>query len=353
MAADHALKPPLLLIRGPDDPSAPEVHSRRFTRPCLAHSTSATPGRALPHGRTTGSRQSGHPGLPDTPATPPHTRRYTRRLRPARPCRHASFGVCSQVTEYTGQVFDRLERTTGKTATACCPVSERASASDSMCILLRITHMARRYRTRLILAYVSFFAAIGFALLVPRLFGQSIDRLVKFDPADGRLILSVVDTGTLALMALAPWGQASCGASPTWHGRIRLIRCRRRWHTICAISCMTSCGIELCLPRWRTYRQPHVQGHGRCGAIRRFVNLGLVRPGCGAPPHRHHQHFSVFELETGATQPRLCAVFSPAVDPGAAEIRPMWLRVQEITGESVTVLQENLVGDPCREGICR
>src|SRR5512145_2118633 len=75
-----------------------------------------------------------------------------------------------------------------------------------MQILLRITHMAWHYRTRLILAYVSFFAAIGFALLVPRLFGESIDRLVRFDPADGRVIRFAVDTGTLALMALALLG---------------------------------------------------------------------------------------------------------------------------------------------------
>ena len=39
-----------------------------------------------------------------------------------------------------------------------------------MQILLRITKMAWRYRARLVLAYISFFAAIGFALLVPRLF---------------------------------------------------------------------------------------------------------------------------------------------------------------------------------------
>ena len=50
-----------------------------------------------------------------------------------------------------------------------------------MSILLRIIKMAWRYRVRLILAYLSFFAAIGFALLIPRLFGSSVDRLVRFD----------------------------------------------------------------------------------------------------------------------------------------------------------------------------
>src|SRR5438552_1706822 len=72
-----------------------------------------------------------------------------------------------------------------------------------MHILLRITKMAWRYRVRLVLAYVSFFAAIGFALLVPRLFGTSVDRLVRFDPTNGHVIPLQVDTSTLALLALA------------------------------------------------------------------------------------------------------------------------------------------------------
>jgi len=72
-----------------------------------------------------------------------------------------------------------------------------------MQILLRITKMAWRYRMRLVLAYISFFAAVGFALLVPRLFGKSIDQLVRFNPADGRVIPLQVDTSTLMWIALA------------------------------------------------------------------------------------------------------------------------------------------------------
>src|SRR5438093_13073961 len=75
-----------------------------------------------------------------------------------------------------------------------------------MQILLRITKMAWRYRARLVLAYISFFAAVGFALLVPRLFGQSVEQLVRFNPADGRVISLQVDTSTLVLMALALLG---------------------------------------------------------------------------------------------------------------------------------------------------
>ena len=75
-----------------------------------------------------------------------------------------------------------------------------------MQILLRIIKMAWRYRVRLVFAYLSFFAAIGFALLVPRLFGSSVDRLVRFDPANGHVIPLQVGTWALLLMALALLG---------------------------------------------------------------------------------------------------------------------------------------------------
>ena len=75
-----------------------------------------------------------------------------------------------------------------------------------MQILLRIIKMAWRYRVRLILAYLSFFAAIGFALLVPRLFGESIDRLVRFDPTDGHVIPLAGGHRDARVMALALLG---------------------------------------------------------------------------------------------------------------------------------------------------
>src|SRR5262249_8799863 len=80
-----------------------------------------------------------------------------------------------------------------------------------MQILLRITKMAWRYRGRLVLAYISFFTAIGFALLVPRLFGTSVDRLVRFDPVDGRVIPLQVDPSTLVLRAPTLLGASVMG----------------------------------------------------------------------------------------------------------------------------------------------
>ena len=75
-----------------------------------------------------------------------------------------------------------------------------------MQILLRIIRMTWRYRLRLVLAYVSLFAAVGFSLLVPRLFGESIDRFIKFSVEDRGVIPLEVGFSALALMALALLG---------------------------------------------------------------------------------------------------------------------------------------------------
>jgi len=75
-----------------------------------------------------------------------------------------------------------------------------------MHILRRIISMAWRYRMRLLCAYVSFFTAIGFALLAPRLLGGAIDRLVRFEASEARFLPVTVDTGTLLIMALTLLG---------------------------------------------------------------------------------------------------------------------------------------------------
>ena len=63
-----------------------------------------------------------------------------------------------------------------------------------MRILVRITLMAWRYKVRLILAYIAFAAAIAFAPLVPRIFGDSIDSLV------------LVEDGAVVPQDVAMWG---------------------------------------------------------------------------------------------------------------------------------------------------
>ena len=191
-----------------------------------------------------------------------------------------------------------------------------------MQILLRIAKMAWRYRLRLVLAYLSFFAAVGFALLVPRLFGTSVDRLVRFDPADGRVMPLQVDTSALVLMALALLGASI----------MRGVADLARTYITDSLSQKVSYDLRNLLYdklqhlSFAFHDSEHTgnlmsKATADIEQIRRFVNLGLVRSldvvirlDC------RHQHLMVFRLATGPAQSRLRAVLGPAVDPGDAKI---------------------------------
>jgi ABC-type multidrug transport system fused ATPase/permease subunit len=215
-----------------------------------------------------------------------------------------------------------------------------------MQILLRIIQMAWRYRVRLVLAYISFFAAIGFALLVPRLFGQSIDRLVRFDPADGRVIPLEVDTATLALMALALLGASL----------MRGLADFARMYTTDSLSQKVSYDLRHLLYdklqhlSFAFHDTEHTgnlmsKATSDVEAVRRFVNLGLVRSLDVAI-----RLLAIIGI-LGFLNWKLTLI-SLAFAPFSVlqstlvlrKLRAMWLRVQEIMGESVTILQENLVG---------
>ena len=215
-----------------------------------------------------------------------------------------------------------------------------------MQILLRIIQMAWRYRVRLVLAYLSFFAAIGFALLVPRLFGQSIDRLVRFDPADGRVIPLEVDTTTLALMALALLGASL----------MRGLADFARMYTTDSLSQKVSYDLRNLLYdklqhlSFAFHDTEHTgnlmsKATSDVEAVRRFVNLGLVRSLDIAI-----RLIAIIGI-LGFLNWKLTLI-SLAFVPFSVlqstlvlrKLRAMWLRVQEIMGESVTILQENLVG---------
>jgi len=215
-----------------------------------------------------------------------------------------------------------------------------------MHILLRITKMAWRYRVRLVLAYISFFAAIGSALLVPRLFGQSVDRLVRFDPANGHVIPLQVDTGTLALMALALLGASL----------MRGVAALASTYTTDSLSQKVAHDLRQLLYdklqhlSFAFHDREHTgnlmsKATSDIEQIRRFVNLGLVRS--------LDVVIRLIAITSilGVLNWKL-ALMSLAFVPFAVlqstlvmrKLRARWLRVQEIMGESVTVLQENLVG---------
>jgi ABC-type multidrug transport system fused ATPase/permease subunit len=215
-----------------------------------------------------------------------------------------------------------------------------------MQILLRITKMAWRYRLRLVLAYISFFAAVGFALLVPRLFGTSVDQLVRFNPADGRVIPLQVDTSTLVLMALALLGASV----------MRGVADLARTYITDSLSQKVSYDLRNLLYDKLQHLSFAFHDGEHTGnlmskatadieQIRRFVNLGLVRS------------LDVVIRLIAVTSilwflnwklALLCLAYVPFSVMQSTlvmrKLRTMWLHVQEIMGESVTILQENLVG---------
>lgn len=215
-----------------------------------------------------------------------------------------------------------------------------------MHILHRIISMAWRYRVRLVFAYVSFFAAIGFALLVPRLLGVSIDRLVRFDASDGRFTPVAVDTGTLLLMALTLIGASI----------MRGVADLARTYTTDSLSQQVASDLRHLLYdklqhlSFAFHDREHTgdlmsKATADVEQIRRFVNLGLVRSLDVAI------RIMAITSILGFLHWQL-ALLSLAFVPLSVwqstvvlrKLRAMSLRVQELMGESVTVLQENLVG---------
>ena len=213
-----------------------------------------------------------------------------------------------------------------------------------MSILLRITRMAYRYRTRLILAYLSFFIAIGFSLLIPWLFGQSIDRLVfissteivPLNPANSELLI----LASLLLAASIMRGFFDFARTYTTDSLSQLVTYDFRNQIYDKLQHISF-----------AYHDKEHTGNlmskatADVEAIRRFVNMGLIRS------------LEVVVRTIAVTSMMIwinwelaliSLIFVPFLVIRStlvmSRLRRMWLHVQEVNGELVTVLQENLVG---------
>ena len=213
-----------------------------------------------------------------------------------------------------------------------------------MQILLRISRMAWRYKHRLILAYLSFFAAIGFSLLIPRLFGESIDRLVLFE--GGEII--PLNPGFPILLALA---SALLAASV-----IRGLFDFGRTYTTDSLSQKVCYDLRnLIYDKLQhisfAYHDKEHTGNlmskatSDVEAVRRFVNMGLVRSlevVVRTIAVTTILAFLNWELAL------ISLIFVPFLILRSTmvlgKLRAMWLHVQEVNGQLITVLQENLVG---------
>ena len=214
-----------------------------------------------------------------------------------------------------------------------------------MQILIRITLMTWRYRTRLILAYVTFFCAVGVSLLVPFLFGYSIDQLVGINDEDG-IFGKEISRSKLAWLAGAILGVSL----------VRGLFDFGRTYAVDSLSQLVSYDFrnqlydKLQHLSFAFHDKEHTgnlmsKATADVEAVRRFVNMGLVRS------------LEVVVRIIAITAILVVidwklALISLAFVPFLvfrttlvmSRLRAMWTRVQEAMGETVTVLQENLVG---------
>ena len=210
--------------------------------------------------------------------------------------------------------------------------------------LIRIAKMAWRYRTRLTIAYITFFFGIGASLLIPWLFGESIDALVLFE--DGQLIPQNPAITTLLLLALALLGASLCrgffdfGRTYTTDSLSQLVSFDFRNYIYDKLQHVSF-----------AYHDKEHTGNlmskatADVEAVRRWINMGLVR---SLEVAVRVTAITVILAFLNWELALLSLVFVPFLVLRStlvmAKLRRMWLHVQEVNGELVTVLQENLVG---------
>ena len=210
--------------------------------------------------------------------------------------------------------------------------------------LIRIAKMAWRYRTRLTIAYITFFFGIGASLLIPWLFGESIDALVLFE--DGQLIPQNPAITTLLILALALLGASLCrgffdfGRTYTTDSLSQLVSFDFRNYIYDKLQHVSF-----------AYHDKEHTGNlmskatADVEAVRRWINMGLVR---SLEVAGRVTAITVILAFLNWELALLSLIFVPFLVLRStlvmAKLRRMWLHVQEVNGELVTVLQENLVG---------
>ena len=213
-----------------------------------------------------------------------------------------------------------------------------------MQILVRITKIAWKFRARLILAYLSFLGAVGVSLLIPQLFGEAIDLLVAID-GDG-IVRESTSNRTLTYFALGILGASLL------RGFLDFAR------TYCTDSLSQKVSYDIRNSFYDKLQHLSFAYHDTVHtgdlmskatadveAIRRFVNMGLVRAlevVVRVIALLLILSFMNWELTL------ISLAFVPFIVIRSSmvmgRLRVMWALVQMRMGEAVTILQENLVG---------
>ena len=214
-----------------------------------------------------------------------------------------------------------------------------------MQIILRLSRMAMRHNRRLLAAYVSTLAAICFSLAIPWLVRVSIDRIVIFD--DGRIVSSGnTERGELIVYALLLLGAS------IMRGLFDFAR------TYATDSLSQKVAYDVRNLMYDKLQHLSFAFHDKehtgnlmskvtsdVEAVRRYVNMGMVR---GVEVPFRVLAIVVFMVTVNWQLTLISLVFVPFLVIRSSQVmvrlRTMWLHVQEVMGELVTILQENLVG---------
>ncbi len=214
-----------------------------------------------------------------------------------------------------------------------------------MRILLRINRMAFRHRIRLLLGYVTIVIAVGLSLVIPLTFRAAINKLVAFE--DG-VITTIDDTEVSALVIL---GLILLAASVT-RGFVDFAR------TYCTDSLSQKVAYDVRSAMYDKLQHMSFAYHDKehtgnlmskvtsdVEAIRRYVNMGMVR---GLEVPLRVIAIVTLMITVNWQLTLLSLVFLPFLVAKSSfvivRLRAMWLHVQEVMGELVTILQENLSG---------
>ena len=215
-----------------------------------------------------------------------------------------------------------------------------------MGILWRIIGMAANYPARLSLAYITALLAIGFSLAIPFLFGNAIDLMVGQDPVSKDFVKKDFTLTALIVFGVGILG-VSLGRGFCDFGRTYTTESLSQK---VSFDCRNLLYDKLQNVSFAFHDKEHTgdlmsRATADVEAMRRFVNLGMIRSLdviiriLAIPIILFVVHWQLALVSM---------IFVPAIILRSSfvmrALRRKWLHVQEVMGQSVTVLQENLAG---------
>ncbi len=213
-----------------------------------------------------------------------------------------------------------------------------------MDVLWRIIRMAAYYPSRLGLAYFTAIAAIGFSLALPWLFGDAIDLMVGRD-GDRFAVREFVLSELLLLgvgILLVSLGRGFCDFGRTYTTESLSQKV--------SFDCRNLLYDKLQNVSFAFHDREHTgdlmsRATADVEAMRRFVNLGMIR---SLDVVVRIVAIPLILFFVNWQLALVSMIFVPALVLRSSlvmrALRRKWLHVQEVMGESVTVLQENLAG---------